>query len=989
MSNKKLRKPTQKLQQRKKANKADKEIVLTEPDIITNEEKELFEYGGKYYAVGAIVPVGYGPYLAKKKKQYRKKTKKSLIPMNDDLPADDQNEGNDDEGDDENKWQGEYGAEDVAEDLAEDENEVGSDEEGDEVINPPVLKPKRKKAVRERDIIFEEKKVDILEGEALAIAKEMGLPYKKYKFLEKPVEYKVVEHDLRYRGYDKFIVAKGSNPDGSVKLYLKPYSEATADKIKVFDGDYLPPPVPIYVASPVKEKRNPPENYDGPLRLGDRVTFTVSEGRTLDMEGIILKVTDETFTIVDPHTRKIVRDVAYKDAQNLRFKPVPEEYIKKGQIKIGDKTYPIDTKTIVSKDNYLAKYASKPPFRYAEFTITQPKVEHLEGIIMDYVENGFIISILQKGVSVEAIEVSYDNPTVKRVGKRAEIKDLQNDKFSAAEDYLHLSIEKSTRMDATKRLFQALAEVIGDVYESPIDTDERLLKLDPINWSLANSQLESKYEYHRKQFRHYITSTMYGDALEKAPSFSEEALEEYEASVDPELIIEGFMHTFGDIFDGSAARLLTMMNAKAKEDYFRASIMDIALRRELTKLSNEELEDTTGSRLAGMIAHIIAATIKSNPPSNPTEIELRMKHDWAIDYIENYKPTKAQIKKFEDEYAKDIKEKYNAYEKEWKIAKSKKKEYKALRKRIEKDYRDRYTIQESVPRLRLLSVDGKQLSAKGMALADEVSMLEEKLYIETTTSKANDNKSYLSKMCRLLIFLTPDDTIGKYANFFRSKIQAGMYDVSQLDAATQFHMFPEFFTNTDMSDSVFEKGIHEIDLAIDAEVIDFIDIYILNNPPRIREVAFGTNMMWSNYVVSPSKSCGGMRMKIGAKYGGIQDADNYDCEQEKSGKYVCKAKLEPITDDDLVLCYDEELRKFTCASINDVLYALWDEDQGNEPINPMTDKPYGDEFMKRMRDRYEDLYDARAKTFTKRIIKFKTTEDAILFGEGDEEEVVY
>ncbi len=995
---------------------------------VKKSEQELFKYEGKFYAVGSIVSVGYGPYLVKKKRQGRKKKVKLIPEAEVIIPEVEEHhdENVNAEGDEEEGFN-EYGA-DKPEII---EGSVGSEEDdGEGIINPPqsAPKPKRKKPVYEHELIFKEADVEILEGEAKAIAKEMGLPYKKSKLVTEPVKYKVVEYDLRYKGYDKFIVAKDIKSDGSVKLYLKPYSPPRVDKIEVFDGDYLPPPVPQFVTPMYTEKSNPPEKYKkytDSLRLGDRITFTLTESKEVDMEGIILKVTDSTFDIITSDGKGYHRDIEYKNAQNLRFKGVPEEYIgkntEKGEIRIGKKSYFVDKKTIVSKGNLLAIQSRKAPYRYAEFTIAEPKTEHLEGIIMDYGETGFVVSVIKKGmVSLsETVEVSYSNPSIVKIGKRPEIRDLKSGKINVAEDYLHLSIETSTRINATKQLFQVLSDLLnnsgendfetkslrssgytgGTVYESPIDTDERLEKLSKnINWAFANSKLETWNDYYGKQLNQYVVSALYESTFEKAPSFLQESLDEYKASVNPILIIEGLVYTFGDIFDGSAARCLSMMNSKAKEDRFQPTIIDIAIRRELTKLSNEELEDTHNYRLAKMIAHIIGTTLKTNPPPNPTSIEIRMKNAWTMEQLHAHIPTKAEKKAFDNKYAKELKLKYDVYEKEWKEAKETKREYKSLRKILEKEYNDRYSIQQTVPRLRLLSVDGRQLSSKGMELADEVSMLEEKIFIEVnTSSQGSTNEKYLQKIYKLIMFLTPSDVIGKYAKFFRSKITSGMYEVSQLDAATQFHMFPEFFANTDITDNEFFKGMREIELSMNLDVIDFIDIYMLNNPPRVRDVTYGSKFMWDNYVKEPSKSCGGMRMKVGVSYRGAEDAENYDCKKESSSSrggsdvYVCKAKLEPITDDDLILCYDEKLRKFTCASINDVLYALWDEDQGNEPINPMTDKPYGDDFMQRMRDRYEDIYDKKLSEggFVKRVIKFRATDDRLLFGGSESEEVIY
>ena len=1013
---------------KKVTKKRNKQQII--PEITEKEVKlpNLFEYEGKLYAEGSIITIGRDPYLAKKKKRGgRHKKNKQIIPIetNEIIVADEEVREDIEEGDDEGRWQGEYG-EEKPENIIDDD--VGSDEDEEGLIKPVNTKPKRKKAIYEEDIIFKEKDVEILEGEAKAIAKQMGLEYKKSKLVSEPIKYKVIEHEMRYKGYDKFIVAKRQKKDGSFELHLEPYVLTNNGKMRVFDGDFLPPPVPVFVRDKHTIDNTPPVSYTGPLRLGDRVTFTLSESKEKDVEGIVLQVTDTTFTIVDPtndeyENGKFYINVEYKNAQNLRFKSVPERYIgkKDREILIGKKAYYIDTKTITSKDNYLAKQSRKSPYKYAEFTLVEPKVEHFEGVIMDYEEEGFVVSVLEKGMKVpsKTLEVSYQNQTIKKISKQLGIKDLEND-VSIAEDYLHVNIDPSTRVNATKRLFHTLAALFGidKIYESPTDTDPLLNKLgESINWSVANSKYQKWSDYYNEQLQQYLFSQLYNDLLEKAPSFEQDAELEHHSITDPVSIIDGLLYTFGNIFDGNAARCLSMMNAKANESSYQPTIIDIAIRRELTKLGDEgvtfaekdveifeksnkkpykkseivlepKINDIRGTELARVIAHIINQTLQTNPPPSVTLIELRMKNEWVINKINNHLPTKKEKKKYDDKYLSELKKRYHQYEQEWKEEKEKKKEYKKLRSIIDKEYTDRGSIQSSTHRLKVLSIDGKQLSAKGLELADAVSLLEQKLYIDvTTSSEASTNEAYLQKICGLILFLTPTDEIGKFANFFRSKIISSIYSVDGLDAATQFHMFPEFFANVQNENDVFEKGMYHIQHSITQDIIDFIDIYILGNNTRIRDTGY-IRFPWKDYVVDPAKTCGGMRVKPNLNYNGVDDAQNYDCWIQDE-LYFCKAKMEPIPDEDLILCYDDKLKKFSCASINDVLYALWDEDQGNEPVNPMTDRPYGDDFLQRMRDRYDDLYDKRVSEggFKKRITKFKATADRLLFG-GDEQEIV-
>ena len=938
----------------------------------------FYIHDGKKYAIGAIISVGFDPYFVKKSKKGRKKKNKSFVPETElDYVVEDEEEK---EGGD---WEGEYGP---AKQSQFEEKEAESEEEDEGGF---ISKPIRKKAEWETGETFKEKEVQIFEGTALDIAKEYGLPYKKVKLVSEPHKYKVDDYEVRYRGYDKYLVAARDDP---TKLYLKPYSPVNLNKINIIDGDFLPPPVPLGAYIPEKAyKPEVPEKYKGTLRVGDRVTFKYTN--SVHIEGPIIGVGDEDFDVVTP-LGKVYKKLKYKDVQNLRFKPVPAKMISKDVemtvvIKNSSgkkKKWTIDTTRSTKKDNILAKTAIKKPYKYAEFELES--YELLNGIILDYDEEGFVISVSTKDVA-ETVILPYEDPTIK-LEKRRGIKETQAYRVNVAEDYLKLPVKTKTRLYATKQLFRVFSSIIPGVYESSIDTDPAIKKLgDVIDWSLANSVKKSWEIYYEEQFGQWNFSKNYQKFYTKAPSFETQAEEEYNSSIDPFLIIEGLEYVFGDIFSGNGARLLAMMNIKSEEDDFHPTIIDISIRKNLTKYDYEELEKLEGSRLATTIAFIIQDTMRTNPPLTSDQIEIRLKQEWAHSKTLDYIPTEKDKNKFDNEYLVLLTENYEKYIKDFKLQMKKKKEFYNLRKSLENEHRQRVELQSKVHRFKTISVDGKQLSSRGMLLADDVSILEEKIHVETNSEiGGKTNQNYLNKILNLIMFLDSETEIGKHTNFLKSKIASGIYKVDQTDSMTYMSMFPEFFANDKYKkatgDNNYSKVVSQIENQIELDVLDFIDIWILSNQPRIREKYIG-KIVWDKYLELPNKSCGGFRLKKDLSYKGLEDSKNYDCERTVEDKYFCKAKLETIPDDDLILCYNEEIDKFTCSSINDVLYALWEQNNGEIPINPITNKPYDDDFLDRMKRRYGDLL--KSREFTKRVISFTTTEDILLFGENDEEQI--
>lgn len=407
------------------------------------EPANLYVYEGKKYVVGAVVSVGYDPYFVKKTKRGRKQRSKpvSSEPIE---GGEEAGGGEEAEGGEEGEWEGEYGPE---KQQAISEEEEGSEEEGSEEgeLRTHATFKKGKKQVWEEGQTFKEKEVNIFEGAALEFAKEFGLPYKESRLVSEPHKYKLDDYYVRYRGYDKFVVAERKNKDGSVKLYLKPHSPQKSGKINIIDGDFLPPPVPLNAYVPERAERpDPPKKYKGPLRLGDRVTFIgkISE----DLEGAMLDVGDEDFDIVTPDG-KLYEKVKYRDAQNLRFKDIPKNMLGVGEGTVVVKDPNGDEKifniNLIGRskkvDNTIAKLAKKAPYKYAEFTLEVNEL--LNGVILDYDEDGFVVSVTQKGIA-DTVIVNYDDSSIKKCKKCKGINEAQTESVNVAEDYLQLPVEK-------------------------------------------------------------------------------------------------------------------------------------------------------------------------------------------------------------------------------------------------------------------------------------------------------------------------------------------------------------------------------------------------------------------------------------------------------------------------------------------------------------------------------------------------------------------
>lgn len=958
---------------RKKAPKQKKTTKVTKTTIeksVEKQELELFyEYNGKKYPPGAIIYIPRGMYFVKKSTETRKKKTSKVIPRESENDESPEYIGGEEKDDEEEEWN-EYGDENRANEIEENEEE----ESGEEIEKP---KARRRKPVKEKGITFIEKRVVVLEGEALEIAKEYGLDYAEFRIVGVPHEYEVSDYDIMYTGYDPYIVATKENVIGKTVTYLKPYSPGIEKKGGIiFDGDFMPPPVPkdMYIPEE-KEKEMPPDNYKGDLRIGDRIEINVQKpSKTVKYP--VISADDEKFEYVNDDG--IVLSMKYADSINLEFVAMPQKKlkIKKGKPYVIVKKIPFPINTVnlsTNKSNTVAKKAVTAPYLSANFTMPE-KITTIEGVIYGYEPEGFVVSHFRDG-AIDLFDVKYNDPTIRKI-ERLGLKDISAvglDKGMTPEEYLNNPLDKHIRNEATKQLFKMFAKIIPNVYESPdIDSNIDLEQLRKnINWSMVTSELKPFDVYYVEQFNSWLFSDKYPKLLAQAPDFIEESENEYNSSIDPILIIEALVYKFGNIFDGTASRCLSMMERAADHPEFQPTIIDIEIRKELTKIGDDDLENINGPILARTIATIITNTIKTFPPPSSKQIQARMRNDWAISKFNDYKPIKSEYSRFDKVNLTEVRNLYQNYEAEWNMTQTKLIEFQQLKSKLKTEKLQTESIIESVPRLKQLSVDGKILSTEGMLLADDVAMLETNIFNENSADLklGKTNGTYLKKIIELLTFMDEEDRIGKHARYFRSKIASGMFTAYRLNESTYYHMFPEFFTNKkNINEITYKRGIKDIGRQIYANMIDWVYLWVMNKTPPTRKIEFGTSLDWSKHIESPSKTCKGLRVKEGVTYRGVEDIKNYDCKEDDFGDWICSAKTEPIPDEDLILCYDKE-NGFSCSSITDILYTLQESKNGVTPINHATGKAYEPEFLEKMMLRYGDLL--KGKELPPRILTFE------------------
>jgi hypothetical protein len=941
-----------------------------------------YYYGGKYYPVGSEIYIGFNPYFMKPRKASKKAIKKSKKVAEAELS---ENEGEDVNIDNEEGNDGEEGEEikikkhkkskknnkniedeeDVNNNEEDNDFETGADKnykedsneesEGDdddssesseESIEEEPFKP-----YNETSIDFIEKKVNVLNKDAIEIINQMGLPLLKEtkqkvtKLIPTQYTQKIVGKKLMYRGYDKYIVV---NENGIISL--KPYEAVNPSKATIIDV-----PIPDI---PFKKNAdiilNPPSNYKGPIKIGKcvKISDTVSE----KLEGVLIRADDENFDIVTLDG-VVHKAVTYKSVENSwNTKAVPKKFLSKipTEITIKNKKFYITKTENIKKDNIKAKAVVKPPYVYGTFE--REISTELIGIITNYTEDGFIVTLKKEDPSnpgTNIIEVAYDDASLSLCGYSDNYVVMDNKGLTAV-DYLKLPVNFDTRQKIMKLFFKILSNFLPDLYDSDVYKNVELMKLhQDINWSVFNTPLKDWEDYYRENIKLWYFEKMYSKLHSRAPNFTKEAEEQYKLTINPVIIINNLTDEFGDIFESTGSKLLFLMNERAQQPNFQPSIIDVVIRRDLMSRGEEYLRRLSGKQLAIEISAIIANLIKNHPPPSVDVIKNRMINRWINDEVINHKITKKEREEYDSKFLSILKDKYNFDLLRLNIEKDKYNLYLGFLDNLKKESEYITKIQQSTPRLQNITVDGKQLSKKGILIADELHTLEEKIFIE---SEGKTNEAYLRKLIRILMFIDNEDVIGRNTEFIRAKLLSGIYKVVYLDSLGVVDILPELYANKNISKDDRNVLNKKLGKEIHKRVLDFINVFMLNTQPTITKGEKSVD--WGKYLQPISKSCNALRIKKDVNYRGLQDLDNYDCESNTTSKAkVCKAKIivEKVPDEDLIIYYDEKSEEFTCLSLTDILYAIQEKNSGKTPVNYITGIKYSEDFLIRMRNRYGDF----------------------------------
>lgn len=596
---------------------------------------------------------------------------------------------------------------------------------------------------------------------------------------------------------------------------------------------------------------------------------------------------------------------------------------------------------------------------YVNFVVlVDNKIKPIEGIIVGY-NNKFIIRELKTNIKWE---IPYDDMTIKHVniGYGKHYKLTTRITQVALNEFLYERISDTTRRHTVNLLFETLSEFIPEIYRNNDEQVTNNEKDEKVNWELINQPLKSWQEYYGEQFRNWLFKKMYPLLYSKLPDFD-----------IPEIInvlLDKLINAFGDdLFDNDGEFMLNKMLSVMTDDVFF-----VFVRSKLYNYGHENLRGLNSSSLALLISNIIDGYLihRSIP-----QVEYELKEEWISNEFLVYIPTNDDHLEFDKEFLSSLHELYLDYDHAWKLSFKKS----ALKKTQKKKHNQQQVEHSS-------SFNGKLLTPKGKKILEDVGFLEQNIYeisltrngydgsLKTSTGASGLNFDYLRNVVELLMYLDPIDNVGKYAKYLRSKIVSGIFDVRTLCNLTNIEKFPEFFINNDLNNDKVLIGQKQLDYEVYNKMVAHINLWFFDVNQHLSEQKFP----WKKYTKLVALNCKAVRIRKDLEFKGLEhNSENYDCHEIAEDLYSCVAKVEPIPDEDIIISYDKHTQKFICNSLNDILYALKDQDNNKEAINPIGEKPYDLEFLESMRNRYSNLL--KTELPERSVLSFMTNRENLEF----------
>lgn len=395
----------------------------------------------------------------------------------------------------------------------------------------------------------------------------------------------------------------------------------------------------------------------------------------------------------------------------------------------------------------------------------------------------------------------------------------------------------------------------------------------------------------------------------------------------------------------------------------------------LERFGREKLKTVSkrdiGLRISGIIKEYIQNNIPPLEEFHGAEIG-----KWLIEEFNKQPPNDDDVKTFDAQNLETIKQIYRENARLYDSAMSKIEEnQRRFQEKVKEQRDEEERIQKKmkdIVGITTFPISLKGLSEKGLELCSSLIDFERFAY----QTSFDGTKNYLGKINSICVYL--EGPLADKLSFFKEKISGGDVNISTIYNTPFAFMIPELAMNFDkLSDEMWQTAQEIISLNVEEMTLSNINSYLYTLDPTRRiqnSVAMSNIPSITHYLTDISQRC---NKDTHSGYEYVRD-ENGEVVYEKKNvswipgfpiwKMVPKRVKIPLKN--LVICYNENTKKFSCLPKSQVFKAIKERQEGAKARNPALDMEFDDKFVQKMLRRYPNILE----TDYSQLKKFDPTE---------------
>jgi len=630
--------------------------------------------------------------------------------------------------------------------------------------------------------------------------------------------------------------------------------------IEILEDDTDLPPQLEYSSKYVSKETDLPPYFRSDIKMYDRVMFNYQNA-----EGIIVAISPEEdiTTIYNIDTQRL-ETYKNEDIYNIEIKSTEESNFKDEE----------DKRFFIYKDNKVditlldKSIEDERIGKYTSFKLYRPK--SVVGKVIGSTNDDYII---YDKYTNSASQVNYKDPTLVLLKKDYE----ESSGLLDDEDKLESKVSSSLRKYCFNYIYSKLIDFIPDTISTneEIDIPElpekdiMILNLGvvpfkeyDIEWDderkafilkwefdgesieevikyngeivedleshsdfiILRSQIEERGEnnFYNLQLKYWLHSDKYHEFYDKVFNDKEYVEEKFDFYVKQNLdyisVITSLLTRYGkDFLRLSPEDMVDMINQEPNQHSF-----DVFLKMGLIKFPNytSNIEEEKAKIITDAFFNFINSKEK-----DPIVIKQNIIDKKVYQLIEEYKPTKDDINRFEKQYLDEIKEiykhKFNMYLKSL-SKKQKLDDYidKNIKNKTDAKIAKNNIIKEIYNNM---GVRGDfELTWKGLKILEDVKKLEEQIYSVSFFEPIK----YISRIIEPIIFFDESD-FKNVTQYYQQSLKSSNIDIKNLIDLTLLEYFPELLLNKkNLNEDVWEFLMKKIRIIKENALEDFIQEYL-------------------------------------------------------------------------------------------------------------------------------------------------------------------